>query len=442
MKKMSKVIAVCLSAIILAGLFAACGGSYNFTSDQAVDNSATQQRWLKYPGSSMVMNPSAISGTDSSDTLKQELAIGVGDKTVPNVLFTLESKWANGIGGNIFWSADFSPETTSFTNMDNLSGNNSKNDSSMDYVVPGDINGNELSPTMPYSIAGRRGVQTYDFVNKDYYLVVESGESEDNVDIHFYTYGPVREPLAASVGSNQTVVVKLNDVCARTDEALITESTMAYFDIRFKKGGAYQFKSFAVKELPAGTQVASSADLSWAPYSMKNTAVFPNGTGVEAEDFYFSTDVITRQLTVNASGEFTVGGEIADGATCVYSEKDGSILVDGANGVNYAVKLGVKDSVKFYASEADMLSGNNALESTSGAKFWVSEVSNIAVGDKVYFAVAASSDSNAEALSEIAKNGTSQSRTKKRLENLPSEWDEYITSHGDVPDYIVNIPQK
>ena len=90
MKKFSKALALCLAAVLLAGLFTACGKSYNFTSADAVDSSDSQQRWLKYPDSSIVINPAAVDGEDSTDRTKQALSIGIGDKTVDDVLFTLE----------------------------------------------------------------------------------------------------------------------------------------------------------------------------------------------------------------------------------------------------------------------------------------------------------------------------------------------------------------
>lgn len=441
MKKISKVIAFCLVAVMAVGLFAACGNSYNFTSADVVDSSENQQRWLKYPGSDITINPSAVNGTDSSDTLKQALSIGIGDKALDNVLFTLENLASNGVSGSNEWEADFSPETTPFKGGMSKLTNNSKG-SALNVVVPEDVNGKALSASAPLSINNPNEARPYDFVNKKYYLVVESGECAEMADIHFYTFNPVCEPLAMSIGSNETKVVCLNDVCEASDPALITENTTAYFDIRFKVGGAYQFNSFAVKVIDSGVQPAASSSLEWAPYSIKNTATFPNGTVIESQDFFFDTNTVTRRLVANSSGMIVVGGAIADGAAVNYIEKDGVIEIDGANGINYSVRLGVKDTVKFYASEADMLADKNALDSANGAKYWVSHISDLSVGDPVYFAVSASTQEKAITLTGKNKNSTSQSRARKRLETLPAEWDEYIKSHGDVETYIKNIPES
>lgn len=100
MKKISKVIAFCLVCVMLSGLLAACGGGYDFTSADVIDSSETQQRWLKYPGSSIVINPAAVSGEDTTDRTKQALSLGIGDSVVDNVLFTLEPASANGVGGS------------------------------------------------------------------------------------------------------------------------------------------------------------------------------------------------------------------------------------------------------------------------------------------------------------------------------------------------------
>lgn len=441
MKKLSKVFAICLAITLLAGLLSACGGSYNFTAEEAVDNSDSQQRWLKYPDSDITINPSAENGTDSSDVKKQELALSVGGKTLDNVLFTLEQISANGSAGSTEWEADFSAETTKMTNMTKLVANNSKG-SSLDVVVPDQNGGRDLDASNNFVVRGIKEAYQYDFANKEYYLVIETGECADSVDINFYTYSPVSDTLLTSVGANETKVVSINELCKSVDsEGLITESTRAFFDIKFKKGGAYQFKTFAVKVMPTGSQAAESAALEFAPYSLKNSAVFPNGTGVETEDFFYSTNTVTRKITATASGSFVVGGKIADGATAEYDERDGSVSVTGADGVNYVVRLTKKDNVQFYASEEDMLGGKNALEDISGAKYWTTSITDLNEGDSTYFSVSASTSVSAEELYTSAKNGSSTAKAKKRLKNLPQEWTDYISSHGDVEKYIKNIPQ-
>lgn len=441
MKKFSKALALCLAAVLLAGLFTACGKSYNFTAADAVDSSDSQQRWLKYPDSSIVINPAAVDGEDSTDRTKQTLSIGIGDKTVDDVLFTLEYASANGIGGSIEWEADFSPETTKFKNMSSLT-NNSKG-SALDIVVPNTTDdGQELDSYNSYIIRGIQDTYQYDFVNNKYYLVVETGECAEMVDINFYTLAPAYNEPLASVGANETKVVCINDLAKRLDEeGLITEGTGAFFDIRFKKGGAYQFKSFSVKVMPSGVQAATSAALEFAPYALKNTATYPNGTVVESSDFFYDTNTVTRKVTLTANGSFAVGGKIADGAEFTYNDKEGYVEVNNANGINYCIKLAKKDDVKFYATEEDMLSDKNALENASGAKFWTAAVSDLTAGESAYFSVAASNSEKADALEASAKNGASQNKARKRLETLPSEWDEYIKSHGDVENYIKNIPE-
>lgn len=440
MKKLSKIFAVCLVIAMVAGLLSACGGSYNFTAEEAVDNSDSQQRWLKYPDSDITINPSAESGSDSSDVKKQELSLGVGGKTLDGVLFTLEQISANGSAGSTEWEADFSAETTKMTNMNKLVANNSKG-SALDVVVPEQNGGKDLDASNNFVIRGIKEAYQYDFANKEYYLVIETGECADNVDINFYTYSPVSDTLLTSVGPNETKVISINELCRSVDaEGLITESTRAFFDIKFKAGGAYQFKSFSVKVMPTGNQAADSAALEFAPYSLKNTATFPNGTGVEVEDFFYSTDTVTRKITATAAGAFVVGGKIPDGATAEFDERDGSVSVT-ADGVNYVVRLSKKDNVQFYASEEDMLGGKNPLENISGAKFWTSAITDLNEGDSAYFSVAASTSASTADLYTSAKNGSSTAKAKKRLKNLPQEWTDYISSHGDVDKYIVNIPQ-
>lgn len=441
MKKFSKALALCLAAVLLAGLFTACGKSYNFTSADAVDSSDSQQRWLKYPESSVVINPAAVSGEDTTDKNKQSLSIGIGDKTVDDVLFTLEDASANGTGGSIEWEADFTAETTKFKNMTSLT-NNSKG-SALDVVIPDtSADGKELDAYNTYTIRGIQDAYQYDFINNKYYLVIETGECAEMVDINLYTFAPTYDKLLASVGANETKVVCINDLVRSTNEEdLVTDSTRAFFDIHFKKGGAYQFKSFAVKVMPSGVQAATSVALEYAPYALKNTATYPNGTVVETSDFFYDTATVTRKVTLTSNGSFAVGGKIADGAEFTYNDKDGYIEVNGANGINYCIKLAKKDTVKFYATEADMLSDKNALESASGAKFWTTAVTDLTNGESAYFSVAASTSEKADALEKSAKNGASQNKARKRLETLPSEWDEYIKSHGDVENYIKNIPE-
>ena len=442
MKKISKVIAFCLVCVMLSGLLAACGGGYDFTSADVIDSSETQQRWLKYPGSSIVINPAAVSGEDTTDRTKQALSLGIGDSVVDNVLFTLEPASANGVGGSAVWEANFSPDTTTFSNMTEAGFTNNSSGANLNVVVPDAIGETPLDANHPYTIQGNRETFTYDFVNNEYYLVVQTGECADLFDINLYTLSPVvSDELLVSVGANETRVVNINDYCESYDPNLITEATRAFLKINFRTGGAYQATSIAIKTIPSSASVANDVAIEFAPYALKNTATFANGTVVTAQDFFYDVNTVTRALTLDAAGSFVVGGQIAEGATFTYDERNGYIQVNGANGINYCVKLSENDDVSFFATEEDMLNGN-PLESSEGAAFWTTLVDSLTVGDTIYFAVSASASETADALAENANNGTSQNRARRRLQDLPAEWDEYIASHGDVPDYIANMPEE
>ena len=454
MKKIFKTAALLMAAVMIMSVFAGCGGGYNFKSTEAVDSSESQQRWLKYPGSDVVINPSAVSGSDSSDKLKQELVLGVGDSVVNNVLFTLEKRYANGVEGTIVWEPDFSPETTSMRNADELSANNSEKNS-LEIVVPdtyvdddGRYDGNpgkeaSVQSNWPFLLADNQHIYPYNFVDNDYYVVIETGECAANIDIRFHLVGRVVEkaPRVVQIGSNQIAVISLNDACRQTSPDTITKETRGYFDFEFIAGGAYQIKSISVKTLPAGNQTGVSSKTEWAPYSMKNTAEVPNGSTVETEDYFLDKNTVIRKVAPKSYGSSAVGGIIPDGSECVYSDTDGILEINGAGNVNYSVKLSENSGVSFFASEEDMLSETKALKTPEGAKFWVADITNIGVGGNAYFQVSLSNTAKASELSEIFKNSSVQRSVKKRLDDLVTEWDEYISKNKDVEEYITHIPE-
>ena len=111
MKKFMKVMAFVLVAAMMLSL-AACGKKVEDSSSDYADSSENQQRWLKTPNSSLVINPDFVAGA-SSESEKQALNLGITDdsgnvsKSFNDLLFLLEDRSANGVGGVEYWSADF-----------------------------------------------------------------------------------------------------------------------------------------------------------------------------------------------------------------------------------------------------------------------------------------------------------------------------------------------
>lgn len=63
---------------------------------------------------------------------------------------------------------------------------NNSSGANLNVVVPDAIGETPLDANHPYTIQGNRETFTYDFVNNEYYLVVQTGECADLFDINLY----------------------------------------------------------------------------------------------------------------------------------------------------------------------------------------------------------------------------------------------------------------
>ena len=114
---MKKFISIMLVLLLTLGLMVGCAGGDNggvknggIKSNDLKDSSATQQRWLRLPDTSkhvcnLVINPDEYSGGSAGNYNRLPLNLGILDgekkvtKTLNDLIFVVESKSANGVGG-------------------------------------------------------------------------------------------------------------------------------------------------------------------------------------------------------------------------------------------------------------------------------------------------------------------------------------------------------
>jgi len=441
---MKRIIAIAL-IFVLAFALSACSKGNDFTCADVVNSSASQQRWLKSFESKIVVNPEAIGAEDYTDANgKLGIDLGITDaegnvvKVLNDVVFFIETNYANGRGGEVIWSAVYTGSDTNATFTLKDDGTNTS-DGTTAIVTCGPENGASVGP--------KRHKQTLDNLT-EYYLVVNvtsmsSSEVKDDGTVEepeLGINGTLTNPIAkldvADVTAPGSYVYALNGLAFNGTETAATRVFIPRLD--FSKYCSYTVSEFAIKTFAPGYTYADAAMTNiWYPYQIVSAQSFNNGTALKVEDMIIGENSVTRVVTSEMSGTAYIAGLI-DGNSAVYDDKADTLQIKG-DGYEYSICCKRNNGITFYDSEEDMLADvNGSAEYKSTSKYWVMAQVSMTAGDTFNVGIAASAD-GAETVQE-AKDAVLNSTIKKFRNEIETKWNEFIAAN-DVSDYIANIPE-
>lgn len=435
MKKFMKVMAFVLVAAMMLSL-AACGKKVEDSSSDYADSSENQQRWLKTPDSNLVINPDFVSGT-SSESEKQALNLGITDdsgnvsKSFNDLLFLLEDRSANGVGGVEYWSADFSASSELWMGMADLDANNSRNDA-LDIVV------NDEKKRL------HGEGDEFDLDENNLTLVVDVKQCDAPFTIRLRTTGPAVEVPMGTINSPGTYTYSLRSYLrSGTSQNISYGTRLVSFDFDFSSGGSYKFNSFKLMDLDSGLQRADAkVSSTWAPYAISSELAFPNGTTMKTEDFFYGANTVDRKISCTKNGIIALAGKVY--GTAAFDEGENMISMESGDG-NIAIISKRKGTLMFYKTEEEMLSGVNGSEDPADAAFWVMQIGDVNApneeaeveGDVFYVSVSLDPSKSVEELRKLSYDGVS-SKGERIYSDLPAYWTGLL-SEKNISDYITAI---
>lgn len=431
MKKFMKVAVFALAVVMLVSL-AACGKKVEDSASAYIDSSENQQRWLKTPDSKLVINPDSASGSQ-----KQALNLGISDDsgnvtdTFSDLLYVLEDRSSNGVGGVEYWSADFSSSSELWMNLDLLDANNSRNDQ-LDIVV---------NPDTKTTLFGEG--DEFDLDANNLTLVVDVQQCDAPFNIKVRTFGPAAEVTLGNISSPGTYTYNLRKALhVGTNPNMKYGQRLVCFDFVFSSGGSYKFNSFKLMDLNSGLQKAeANVSSTWAPYSISSELAFPNGTAIKAEDFFYGENTVDRVISCIKGGNIVLAGKVY--GTAAFDEDQNVITMESSSG-NIAIASKRKGDVTFYKTEDDMLGDMNGSSDPAEAQYWTLAIGEVVepqdeenTGDSFYVAVSLDKTKSAADLSKSSYEGVS-SKGERVLKDLPDYWTGLL-SEKDISNYITAI---
>ena len=428
-KKMKHIKKLVISVLLVSMLISLVGcGKTIYTAKELVDGTENQQRWLKYPESSLVINPDSVNGT-YTDTKDLALNLGIVDgKTVNNAVFFLEDKMANSLGGNTVATLDFSDKYNWF-NLDSAAADRSvgpKLDVTIDVIGAA------------YQI-NQEEAQSLNFDQDNYAVVFDVAQCDAAFNISMYAGS--KKPLG-TVSSPGKVAFNLDEALRRGtsfEESLGTQDISIYFE--FPSKGNYVINSVEYVRLEEGYQPSeNNADSVWAPYSITQTLEYPNTTKATVESYFYDVNTINRKVTVDAPGTLLIGGEV--NGTVEYDEMDRVFRITG-DGINYVVnskRVNSDNKVVYYKTDTDLSMGTNGSDDPTGAKYWTMNLGHFEAEETFLVSVAASSSMSLDELEKAAYDAVSSKGTTA-YNNLESTWNTFLET-VEVKDFAVNLPSK
>ena len=441
---MKRTIAIAL-ILILAFAFSACSKGNDFTCADVVNSAANQQRWLRSFESNIVVNPEAIgaeSYTDADGKLGIDLGITDADgnivKVLNDVVFFIETNFANGKGGEVIWSAVYTGDGTNATfNMKDDATNTS--DGTTAIITCGTENGASVTP--------KRHKQTLDNIT-DYYLVVnvtsmtsskvndDGSLGEPKLGINGTLTNPIEKLDIAVVTVPGSYVYQLNSLAFDGTETAATRVFIPRLD--FEKYCSYTVTEYAIKTFAPGyTYADAKMSNIWYPYQIVSTQSYNNGTALKVEDMIVDENSVSRIVTTEMGGTAYIAGLI-DGNSVVYDDKSDTLQIKG-DGYEYSICCKRNAGITYYDSEEDMLSDTNgSAEYKSTSRYWVMSQVTLSVGDTFNVGISAAADGIDT--QQEAKNAVLNATIKKFRNDIETKWNEFI-ANNDVSDYIQNIPE-
>lgn len=446
MKKIIRILSIVMAVVMAAGILAGCNAN-NFTIDEVIDAGEGQQRWLRHPQSpNLVINPEALNGAEYQNADKN-LALSLGIEkdgnliaTIPNALFILESKTANGMMAETVdqfeYDGDNECRGLSALVMNASSGTKLVGETGDDTAtIASKLNVVLDNSTSYYVVITVNSLEGFTYT---------SGEGEEATEVEQIPSVEVKVTIdktdntftVATITEPGTYVYDLSPYCSQVETTKATRKcTYKYVLSAHSK---FEISNCQLCTFPSGAvEATEEMKTEFGLAYLKSTQRYPNQTAIEVKDLLIA-DSASRLITCTADGVLVIGGEFK--GTPTYDAKNNMFNID-CGSYKYQVAPKRKGVITYYASYEDLLNGVGGFsEISSSAKFWSMTVSDLHKDDFFAVAVSASADKSFEELTEKSKKATSNTTVLGKLDKAEEWWNMYIAAY-DVSDYIENKPQ-
>ncbi len=453
---MKKFISIMLVLLLTLGITVGCAGGDSggvknggITSNDLKDSSATQQRWLRLPDTStnvckLVINPDEYSGGSSGNFNRLALNLGLLDdnkavtQTLNDLIFVVESKSANGVGGTEVFVPIYDQDAE---------------DVNTRYTVKKmtlDVDGTKVSATIPGGDeSSTQNITMRDKIPVDFQTdIVAVVDVISTAGAKWKVTGASQKPTYSILAQNDTdatghFAFNLTEILSQqvTEDDDISVMTLNV-TLAVIGAGPLVFDNYKVLSIERGFQFAAAdASTTWYPYGIVSTLEYPNGTAAEVMDYFAGYRTVARRITFTKDGSFYLAGKVYGKLT--YDDKQNLMIIEG-NGFNYVVSPKRKQYITFYNSEADMLSRSNGTsEPTDSTQYWTVGCGRIEVDTDLYVSVALDATASVEQLCEEAKDAVGAGKTAKRIEENIKYWDKYLAAITIPSDLILaSAPEK
>ena len=460
---MKKILVVLLAVLTLASVLCGCSNIKNkdYTAAKFEDSSVSQQRWLRDPETDLVLNPAEYQNGESSNKNRLGLNVGYIDEShtvlhsFDDILFLAESSAANAASGDEFFKAVWDlndPECNLKYSATRLT---------VDTSVPGRtaIDGIIAASSSSFddAIIQFKDTLNYRWDVELLAIVDVQSLSQDtewglqiSVSAGSNRFGRVLQADGEQTGKfvfNISDVVKGN--LKNADEQPSARMNLM-FRVCTKDDSELQPRivlgDYKILAIPKTINYSSSSSASsWAPYALKTSLSYANGSAVKVEDFFAvdNTDeanifknVVARKITYTDASQLYLCGKL-EGKV---SWDDTKVLISAeGDEYSYVIAPKRKQGLEFYASESDMLNRTNGSETPDeNTCYWSLPLGIAEADDTAYAAVAfGKAGESIEALGEKAKAVITSTKAEKYLDRAVKFWDWYL-QRATLPDEYVN----
>lgn len=428
---MKRVLLVLMSAIFLIGLFGCGEANMNpgITSVDLVDSTQTQQRWLRLPASSVVINPdSYTNGSETGDFLNMPLNIGILDETgavkttINDAMFFMETNSANGKGGVVLFTGSWSTANINFNVPKGQLEYEAIGETGVKFWINPTITTNAVMMTFkkPVEMDFDQDVILNLNVLECVGMISLKGALEPQGDIR--TTGPLSYNLTQFSGY--------------TGKKKLSLGVYA-----IEPGNSITIDNYEIRQIPKGFRYGKEVLTTWAPYALTSSISFENGTSMSVKDVFVTENTIVRNITGVAQGNAALAGKY--NGTLTFDSKTGCINI-AADGYKYTIATKRKTNFRVYATEDDMKNDKNAItENYPTSGFWFITFGAINLEDTASISMTIDKDNTmvVEDMNVAAKEYLlTQKKFEEALAARIEAWDTYMMENVLTPDLILNIP--
>lgn len=429
---MKHVFSALLSIVILFTLFG-CGEvnmNPGITSVDLVDNSETQQRWLRLPDSNLVINPESYSKEkESGDFLNMPLNIGILDeegnlkKTIDDAMFFMEKNSSNGKGGEVIFTGNWTPEN---------------------------INFNVNKPEMEYEPIGETGVKFWIKPESKYNAVIMTFKKRLEMDFDQDIFLNVNVIECVGMISLKGDLEPQHDI--RTT-GLLSYNLTEFSGYTGKKklslgvyaiepGNPVAIDLYEIRQIPKGFHYGNNILTTWAPYSLVSNIGYENETSISVTDVFASEKTIVRKITGVEKGVLALAGKY--NGSLSYDNKNGCINITG-DGYKYTIATKRKANFRCFATEDDMKNDKNEItENYPDNGYWLINFGAVNPEDSAFLSITVDSDNSMtfEEMAEMGKEYLSEKKYDAMYTERIESWNEYIAKNELTSEFFKNLPAE